>query len=68
MRSSADSPPIDLETDLPTTRADLDALRRAGRDGPRVTDYLAFLATFGEATPEQLRARPGPRGERPFAF
>jgi hypothetical protein len=68
MSSCKDSLPIDLEADLPTTQADVDALRRLGRVGLQVTDYLAFLATFGDATPEQLRARPGPRGEKPFSF
>lgn len=58
---------MDLERDLPTTAEDVAALRRAraaARGEP--IDYLEFLRTFGDASPEELRARPGPRANRPF--
>lgn len=55
-----------LLPDVPATPADVAALRRAsalaaGAEG----DYLAFLARFPPATHDELRRRPGPRGE-PF--
>ncbi|MEW6488988.1 MAG: hypothetical protein AB1578_13870 [Thermodesulfobacteriota bacterium] len=58
---------MDLERDLPTTPEDVDALRRASTAAARQeVDYLAFLSTFGETSPERLRARRGPRGNEPF--
>ncbi len=58
---------MDLERDLPTTAADVAALRRAAAACRRAAiDYLAFLEIFGETSPERLRSRPGPRGEVPF--
>lgn len=58
---------MDLERDLPTTPEDVAALRRASTAaaGQKV-DYLAFLSTFGETSPERLRARQGPQGDEPF--
>lgn len=58
---------MDLEADLPTTSADVEALRRAREAALQVEDYLAFLAIFPEPTPEELRARPITRGE-PFTL
>ncbi len=58
---------MDLERDLPTTPADVAALRRAAAQARgEPLDYLAFLRAFGEASPEALRARPGPGGGEPF--
>jgi hypothetical protein len=66
--SCAESPaPIDLEAGLRTRPEDIAALRRAAR--PRnlsLEEYLDFLAKMGEPSCEVLRARRGPRGERPF--
>jgi hypothetical protein len=60
-------PALDLE--FPATPAEVAALARAARavSGPRwsFADYFAWLAQF-QASPEELRARPGPRGTEPF--
>lgn len=57
-----------LETDLPTTPADIEALRRA-RDASRMSpeDIVAVLEQLGTLSPERLRSRPGPRG-KPFTL
>jgi hypothetical protein len=66
MRSSGSADPLDLARDLPTTAADVAALRRAAAARRlELEDYLRFLAGLGSPPPEALRARPGPRGE-PF--
>jgi hypothetical protein len=58
---------VDFDRDLPTTAEDVIALRRAATARPsRPLDYLEFLRAFGDTAPEVLRARPGPRGDRPF--
>jgi hypothetical protein len=58
---------VDLDRDLPTTPEDVAGLRRAASAAFRApVDYLEFLRAFGDASSEQLRARPGPRGEEPF--
>ena len=58
---------MNLDRDLPTTEADVAALRRARVDA-RVEpiDYLAFLRIFGETPPDVLRARSGPCADEPF--
>ncbi len=58
---------MDLDRDLPTTEADVAALRRA-RVGARADpiDYLTFLRTFGDTPPAVLRARPGPCADETF--
>ncbi len=55
-----------LAADLPTTPADIAALRRA-RDASRMTpaDIVAALEQFGTLSISELRSRPGPQGE-PF--
>ena len=58
---------LDFDRDLPTTAADVEALRKARVASRHVEDYLAFLATFREPTLEELRARPITRGE-PFTL
>lgn len=59
---------ISLETDLPTSEADVEALRRA-REASRMSpeDIAATIAQLGTLSPERLRSRPGPRG-RPFTL
>ena len=48
---------------IPTTPADVAALRRASQaSAAGEPDYLAFLARFPPPTAADLRARPGPRG------
>lgn len=68
MSSSERSGMLDLERDLPTTAEDVAALRRAAAVR-MVTDgeaYLRFLAQFPRPSPEDLRKKPGPAGDRPF--
>lgn len=57
-----------LEADLPTTPADVEALRRA-RNASRMSpaDIVAALEQFGTLPAGELRSRPGPRGE-PFSL
>lgn len=67
MPSNERSDLLDLEKGLPTTPADVLALRRLRL--PRTVstaDYLRFLALLGPARPEHLRARRGPHGREPF--
>lgn len=67
MSSSKPSEILDLARDLPTTAADVAALRQARRRSMRLSpaEYLSFLESLPSPTPEELRARRGPRGE-PF--
>lgn len=66
MSSNAPSPPLDLERGLATTSEDVAALRRARRLRPLTpAEYERFLAQF-QASTEELRARPCPRGCEPF--
>ena len=68
MRSDDRSDEIDLETDLPTTKEDVEALRRARTDSRQesLAAYLHFLAQFPAPSTEELRAKGGPRADRPF--
>jgi hypothetical protein len=65
---SADSYKLaDLEHDLPTTREDVLAMRRARESQPlNLAAYLEFLATFPPPSITALRARKGPAGVKPF--
>jgi hypothetical protein len=66
--SSSDSPELDLDRDLPTTAADVEALHRLRGDRPISTEqYLRFLASLEPESPEALRTRPGPHGA-PFSL
>jgi hypothetical protein len=66
MSSSGSADPLDLARDLPTSPADVAALRRAPATRPvELSDYLRFLAWLEPLPPGPLRERPGPRGE-PF--
>jgi hypothetical protein len=61
--SSRDSSELDLESGLPTTAADVEALRRISRSQSVTTEeYLRFLASLTPESAAVLRARPGPRG------
>lgn len=58
---------LDLERNLPTTARDVEAQGRLR--GGRALDfegYLRFLAGFEPPTHEELRKKPGPRGDVPF--
>jgi hypothetical protein len=58
---------LDLDHDLPTSSADIFALRRARSD--RITHfktYLEFLACFPLPSTSALGARKGPAGPKPF--
>jgi hypothetical protein len=67
MRSNGPSSALDLERDLPTTAEDILALRRARGLAPLDLDgYLRFLAQLPAPTAAQLRAKRGPRSDRPF--
>jgi hypothetical protein len=66
--SSSDSFELDLERGLPTTAADVEALRRLSQSQSVSTEqYLRFLACLTPATPAALRGRPGPQGP-PFVL
>lgn len=55
-----------LENDLPTSAADVEALRRArAASSMTPSDIVRALEQLGTLSPERRRARPGPRGE-PF--
>jgi hypothetical protein len=57
---------IDLERGLPTTQADIEALRRARRSPPMSpSEYLRFLSSL-TVSMKALRERRGPRGPEPF--
>ena len=66
MSSSDSAEALDLARDLPTSAADVAALRRVSA-ARRVDleDYLRFLAGLGPVPASVLRERTGPRGE-PF--
>jgi hypothetical protein len=67
MSFAESSTPIDLEAGLRTRPEDVAALRRAAR--PTVLsleEYMEFLARLDDPPIEALKARRGPRGERPF--
>jgi hypothetical protein len=58
---------LDLNRDIPTTAADICALRQARRD--RIQDLkscLAFLSCFPELSASALRERNGPAGSKPL--
>ena len=58
---------VDFDRDLPTTVEDVNALRVAKERGlVQEVDYLLFLASFGELSLEERRARPCPKGVPPF--
>lgn len=65
VRPSSRATALDLERDLPTTPEDVAALRRV-RDLPvSPAEYEELLRACGDASPEELARRRGPRG-KPF--
>lgn len=65
-RSDAPSSSLDLDRDLPTTREDVIALRRARSLAPLdLQGYLDFLALLPPRAEAPL-PRPAQRGDRPF--
>ena len=68
MRSNVSAERLSLERGLPTTIADVAALRRvrAGRPMDTVA-YLKFLSSLGPPPAGVLRARQGPAGD-PFVL
>jgi hypothetical protein len=66
MSSDRPSDAFDLGRDLPTTAADVEALRRARVRGGSTEEYLRFLRDLGHADTERLRKRRLPRGDAPF--
>ncbi len=67
MKSSKSCELLDLDSDLPTTREDVVALRKARQSRPMdLAAYLEFLASLPPLPQSALRARKGPRGNNPF--
>ena len=67
MSSVRSSTPLDLEAGLRTRPEDVLALRRARRGRPlSLEEYLDFLRLFEDPPASVLRARRGPRGDKPF--
>ena len=65
MSSRRPGEPLDLSRGLPTTPEDVAALRAASRPYVSPEELVRFLASFPPPTTEELRRKPGPRGE-PF--
>jgi hypothetical protein len=67
MKSRRSSRLLDLSRDLPTSAADVVALRQV-RQSERMSleSYLKFLASFPALTLQELRSRKGPAGDKPF--
>ena len=58
---------LDLDRDLPTSAADILALRRARIDEIKnLKTYLEFLASFPDPSSPELGSRKGPAGLKPF--
>jgi hypothetical protein len=58
---------LDLDRGVPTTRADVEALRRVRRSRCLSTEqYLLALARLPVPPPEVLEARRRAKGEQPF--
>jgi hypothetical protein len=67
MKSKKSSRLLDLSRDLPTSVADVIALRRARESGRlNLETYLRFLAGCPAPPLNELRARKGPAGDKPF--
>ncbi len=67
MKSASSYEMLEWERDIPTTREDVLALRRAREIRPLTFEqYLAFLASFASPSHAELRARKGPSGPAPF--
>lgn len=73
MSDGAARPTLDLERGLPTTAADVAALRRgrARYDAPsaaETAEYLRFLEALPAPSAADLRRRPGPALGPPFTL
>jgi hypothetical protein len=67
MKFKESSKLLDLDRDLPTNAEDIVALRQARKvDITDLKTYFEFLACFPAPSTEELRARKGPRGPKPF--
>ena len=67
MKSGRSSKPLDPSRDLPTSAADVIALRQARKsDRMSFEAYPKFLASFPAPSLAELRARKGPAGDKPF--
>ena len=67
MKSDKSSRLLDLNRDLPTSTADVIALRQARKDERQNLEaYLEFLANVAASSAAALRARKGPAGTKPF--
>jgi len=61
LRSSGSADLLALDHDLPTTAADVAALRRARASRQvQLDDYIAFLQRLAAPSPARLRSRRGP--------
>lgn len=59
--------PLNLDKDMPTTPRDVEAQRKLRLATPvNLEGYLRFLARFEPPSYERLRAKHGPRGDKPF--
>jgi hypothetical protein len=65
--SSGEPEQLDLDSGLPVTPEDVTALRRLSLPPMTSAQYLAFLASLGHATYDELKARPLFKGE-PFVL
>jgi hypothetical protein len=66
MRSREEADLPDLETDIPTTEKDTQALRRTRFPKLNFETYLEFLMSFDDADPSDLIRRRGPGGSEKF--
>jgi len=67
MKSKKSSRLLDLSRDLPTSAADVIALRNARKhDRQNLEAYLRFLASCPAPPLDELRSRKGPAGDKPF--
>ncbi len=67
MNSRISSMLVNLDRDLPTSRADILALRSARKEvTSSLESYLKFLSGFPDLPLTALRARKGPAGKEPF--
>jgi hypothetical protein len=67
MKSKESAKLLDLDRDLPTSKEDVAALRQARKcDSTNLKTYFEFLALFPAPSTEELRAKKGPHGPKPF--
>jgi hypothetical protein len=67
MRSEESLRLLDLNYDLPTTAADIRALRAARKDMiQNLESYIEFLSYFPEPLASVLTAKKGSAGSKPF--